>query len=153
MKNRDDGWLVFLLAFLIFTMMFEDDEPQKVIVVEVEPEITEVIPDPHYEINYEIEYGTVYTGNQSPVITRGTFVLDGQFRPGSNGLPANGFAPSHLAIDFQPWKGAEYTLHVPTCCPEPASIVTSNGLHNITPMLAIVEQQNGQLLVKARPLT
>ena len=130
-----------------------DDQPQKVIIVQEEPEVTEVTPDTRYEIDYEIEYGSVYTGNQSPVITRGTFILNSEFPPGSNGLPVNGVAPNHLAINFQPWKGAQYTLHVPTCCPEPASIVTSDGSRGVASMLATVEQRNDQLLVKARPLT
>ncbi|MDD4902376.1 MAG: hypothetical protein PHE24_04530 [Patescibacteria group bacterium] len=77
------------------------------------------------KVDYEIEYGTIYTGDQTPIVHRGSVIISTKkdVGIGSNGLPILGFFPLHSDITFKLYNGEEATLHIPVL-----SLKQVNGL-------------------------
>ncbi|TSC52457.1 MAG: hypothetical protein LiPW41_227 [Parcubacteria group bacterium LiPW_41] len=75
-------------------------------------------------IRYEIEYGSIYTGDQTPVIHKGiTFVSVNENGIGRNGLPIHGYLPTHSKMNVNLF-GSKNILHIPTI-PSDVESVTS----------------------------
>jgi hypothetical protein len=112
--------------------------------------LTKVVPP--YTVNYEIELGSIYTGDQTPIVHRGSMTIVGDFIPAANGLPVTGYFPDHFAINFDTWEGEQATLLIPSCATKTISWASCDGAINGFLMTSEVEVGQHEAFVRARPL-
>jgi hypothetical protein len=105
-------------------------------------------------VDYEIEYGTIYTGDQTPIIHKSTLTIseNNGNGTGENGLPIMGFGPDHSDITFKLYNGEEATLHIPVLALKQAGglleIKNSNGTYMT---VEVSKKENGTFFVRAFP--
>lgn len=71
-------------------------------------------------VNYQVQYGSIYTGDQTLLIYRGAQELPIVDGLGPNGLPIAGYFPTHADLPLSLYGGRNATLHVP--CMEAESV-------------------------------
>ncbi len=157
-KNNDDEGLLFILCLCLIAACVWAPHHKESTKINTPKNVKEVSHEasakivPQYTINYEIELGSIYTGDQTPIVHRGSMAIVGDFIPAANGLPVTGYFPDHFDIDFKPWEGERAILRIPSCATRVVSLVSCEGAANGIYMTTEVETGEHEALVRARPL-
>lgn len=154
---RNDGYLVFALFFLLLAMIFSVAEKERVETpMEEMPAIVDVppAPPPIVRVRYEVEYGSFYTGDQTPIIHRGLKelpIVEG-FGIGTNGLPIHHFAPTLSSqLPFTLKNGEDAILHISCNAPRTTGFLEFVGKEYHSFMDVEVTQDPAGISVRAAP--
>ena len=146
MRNSNSSFVLVLVLLAVCILIKNEPTTHNHLNKETAPKIrVELVP---YTIDYEVQYGSIYTGDQTPMIHRGTITVDGGFDRGDNGLPITGYFPLHCLVHTN-----DFDLLAPVCSTEVAAFLRGNGASNGVLMTTEVEEfQDRVLYLKSRPL-
>jgi hypothetical protein len=106
------------------------------------------------KVEYEIEYGSFYTGNQTSIFCRGMILMSikKDFGAGVNGMPISGIFPVHSDLFFEIF-GQKAILRVPcSLAGNTVGLLEVDGSNKIPMTIAVAQKSDGYFLVKAFPL-
>lgn len=156
MENRR-SFLLFVLAVAFFGILLRfaiDESGKPSFPHKVQEKAMIKIP-----VNYEIQFGSIYTGDQTPMVYHGidSVAVNKDFGIGYGGLPITGFAPTHSQLSLN-LGGERATLYIACGTPippdpswKPDGLLTIDGVQNRVPMKVEVFREENNVLVKASP--
>jgi hypothetical protein len=107
-----------IFSILLVIQMFSSSDTEEVRVSEAK-----VTTQPQFvKVSYQVQYGSIYTGDQTPLIYCGEQKLPIVDGLGPNGLPIAGYFPTHANLPLALYGGRDATLHVP--CMSADSVVS-----------------------------
>lgn len=150
---RNSGlFFVFIFLLLASFLVKENSEKkhkktkQKTVLTE-EKDLKEVV------IDYSVEYGSFYTGVQTPIIYKGTTTIKEKkgIGIGGNGLPVLGGPPVHSKFEIN-LGGDKACLKIPSISSDTITgLLEKKGAHTF--MNVMVKKQNEKFFIKAFPKT
>ncbi|MFH1193039.1 MAG: hypothetical protein V1656_01855 [Candidatus Jorgensenbacteria bacterium] len=150
-------FFIFLVGFLV-GLLFNPSDPKPIRVM-IEPTTVENVSPPAPEpvrsvtVAYEVEYGSFYTGDQTPLVYYGTKELAvSSLGIGKNGLPIEVFAPTSACITFD-MNGRRATLYVPTGEKEVAGLLRFDnpGRNAYLMAVKVARRADNVMVVRAVP--
>jgi len=153
-RNRDkESTSLFLIAiitfFLLAVICFWGESPEQG--SEQKKVYTGI------RVNYQIQYGSIYTGDQTPIIYKGTEIFKvNENGLGANGLPVMSFPPACAKLPFTLNNGDLYVLYVPVDRPVAVSYAMIRDIIMVKRHIAFrtqVEKRDNQVFIRATPLT
>lgn len=104
MKNEFS--LVITILCLVMSIILQTSKDEKA--ENIQPpskKTTQTSKASYVKVFYEIEYGTIYTGNQTSVLYKGIDSLKiTENGVGECGLPITGYFPTHSEVSFKIWN-------------------------------------------------
>ncbi|MFW0862097.1 MAG: hypothetical protein ACKKL6_00735 [Candidatus Komeilibacteria bacterium] len=168
-KMRDDGFLIVMIWFLLVVVplfMVENNnndthvqEEVPVEVVESGPVVIETVLSA-VKVEYEIQYGSFYTGDQTLIFHRGSSEIKAKegYGIGYGGLPITSYGwPVHSEFVFE-LGDSEATLFIACAGPianepyQPNGLFRAPGAANAILMdIDLKSNEDGSIFVKAKP--
>ena len=105
-------------------------------------------------VNYEIRYGSIYTGNQTPIFYKGSekIPIKNDLGVGQNGLPMSGFFPTHSDLTFG-LGGYKTILHIPCIIADTViSHLEVPGIKNVVFMKVVVNKKGSDNIIVIRAI-
>jgi len=141
-------FIVFVVFFLPVIICFWGGNPEQ---GSEQREVSEVC------VNYQIQHGSVYTGDQTPVVYEGIETLEvNENGLGANGLPIMGFFPTHAKLSFILNNGDRYVLYIPVIDKSPVislAMNSENSKNNRILFRTKIERRDSQIFIEAISLT
>lgn len=147
MKNGN-GYLFFFFLFLLIGVLFLLSKKDQ------KSEALEALqPVASMKVEYQIQYGTIYTGDQTPIIYKGftSIPIKEGNGIGANGLPISGIFPTHSDLVFN-LNGSQATLHIPTLLLDSVTgLLELKDLSRALMTVRVSKKENGAFLIQAFP--
>jgi len=155
--------ILYVMTFLISSLVSNDADISKLEASSNVVEVHSVVVEsalPTVKIDYEVQYGSFYTGNQTPIVHYGSdeVVVNESYGIGYVGLPITGYGiPIHSQISLNLGDN-DATLFIACGGPianepwQPNGLLRVEGvLNGIIMNVSVVPNEDGTILVRADP--
>lgn len=151
---KKDGHLFFFFLFIFVTLIasLQTEEKNESVYKPVKIERIIIKNSDIVRVNYEIMYGSFYTGNQTYFLHKGIEVIEVKdLGTGYCGLPITGIFPVHSEITFD-YLGHKAKLLISCDTDKPDGLLQIEGENVASMKVNVSKNSNNSISVDAVPM-